>query len=127
MKSAQSGSPKLLIMASRGARWDPSSPLLRFIRDHVSILKRFEIHATKGTYHSILSTGLYQKENVITHRAGPEGGVVEMATLVAHKNCEVLIFFLIRRIIRQTYQQRSLYLTLRTDYGRSISCATSFL
>lgn len=93
MKEERYQKPKLLIMASRGARWDPSSPLLRFVRDHASVLAGFEIHATRGTYHSILATGLYQKERVIAHRAGPEGGVVEMATMVAHKDCDALIFF----------------------------------
>jgi|GEM_PF-2050836 len=92
MKKKASAKPKLLIMASWRARSEPNSPLLRFVRDHATQLKEFEIHATEGTYHSILATGLYTKNDVNWHRAGPEGGVVELAAMVARKDCEVFIF-----------------------------------
>lgn len=84
--------PKLLIMASWQTRDEPNSPLLRFVRDHANQLKKFEIHATQGTYHSILATGLYSEDEVKGHRSGPEGGVVELAAMVARKDCEVFIF-----------------------------------
>jgi len=93
MTNPETNKPKLLIMASWGARGDPSSPLLRFVRDHAGTLRQFEVHATEGTYHSILGTGLYKKDEVVSHRSGPEGGVVEMAALVARRDCEVFIFF----------------------------------
>lgn len=83
---------KLLIMASWGSRSSPTSPLLRFVRDYASILKKFDIHATRGTGRSILSTGLYKNNEVACHRAGPEGGVVQLAAMVARQECEAVIF-----------------------------------
>ena len=79
-------------MASSRTRRDPRGPLLRFVRDHARVLKQFEIHATKGTSNSILATGLYTKEEVREHRSGREGGVVELAAMVADRDCEVFIF-----------------------------------
>lgn len=79
-------------MASSRTRKDPRGPLLRFVRDHARVLKQFEIHATRGTYNSILATGLYTKEEVRDHRSGREGGVVELAAMVADRDCEVFIF-----------------------------------
>jgi len=75
--------PKLLIIASRAARGSPSSPLLRFVRDHTEILKKFEIYAPAGTGRSIIATGLYKKGEVDCRLSGPEGGVVELAAMVA--------------------------------------------
>src|SRR5437899_467973 len=83
---------KLLIMASWGARSDPGSPLLHFVRDYVGALKKFEIHATGGTARSILSTGLFTKEEIVPHRSGPDGGVVELAAMVASQDCKTVIF-----------------------------------
>lgn len=84
--------PRLLIMASWGARGDPGSPLLRFVRDNVTTLRNFEICATGGTGRSILATGLYDKEEIKIFRSGPDGGVVELAALVAKQECEAVIF-----------------------------------
>lgn len=84
--------PKLIIIASWGARQDPSSPLLRFVRDSSRVLKRYEIHCTGGTGRSILGTGLYTCEEVSCHRDGEDGGVVELAALVAQRQCETVIF-----------------------------------
>ncbi len=92
MKEKRSDKPKLLLMASYRTRLDPRGPLLRFVRDHAHVLKKFEIHATEGTYHSILATGLYTRDEVKGHRSGPEGGVVELAAMVARRDCEVFIF-----------------------------------
>ena len=82
---------KLLIMSSWGARSDPSSPLLRFVRDYAGILKKFEIHATGGTGHSMLASGLYRDE-ITCHRSGPDGGVVELAAMVARRKVGAVIF-----------------------------------
>jgi methylglyoxal synthase len=90
--SAIGEKPKLLILASREAMRDPSGPLLRFIRDYSRILKKFEIDATGGTARSILSTGFYKAEEVKKYRFGPEGGVVELAAIVARRECETVIF-----------------------------------
>jgi methylglyoxal synthase/DNA-binding transcriptional regulator LsrR (DeoR family) len=86
--------PILLLMASRGAREDVSSPLLRFVRDYANVLKKFEIHATGGTADSIVATGFYNRDiDVIPHRSGPRGGVVELAAMVARGQSRVVIFF----------------------------------
>jgi methylglyoxal synthase len=91
--SANGEKPKLLILASREAMRDPSGPLLRFVRENAYTLKKFKIHATGGTARAILSTGFYKEnEEVVKYRFGPEGGVVELAAIVARRECETVIF-----------------------------------
>lgn len=84
--------PNLIVIASWGARQGTSSPLLRFVRDNVPVLKRFEVHATGGTARSILGTGLYTPADVFPHRTGADGGIVELAAMVARRVCRTVIF-----------------------------------
>lgn len=84
--------PKVLIIANKEARRDPSSPLLRFVRDYTSTLKNFEIHATAGTWSSILSTGVFFENDIERHRPGSEGGVVEVAAKVVNTEFQIVIF-----------------------------------
>ena len=84
--------PRLLIMASWGARSGPSSPLLRFVRDYVATLRRFEVFATGGTGRSILGTGLYDERDVRCVHSGPDGGVVQLAAMVARQECAGVVF-----------------------------------
>jgi methylglyoxal synthase len=92
MHSGIAEKPRLLIMASSGARKDPASPLLRLIRDYSETLKRFAIHATRGTGQSILGTGLFNRDEIKLLRSGPDGGVVEVAAMVARKESQIVIF-----------------------------------
>lgn len=88
---------KIIIMADRGSRKDPSGPLFRFIRDYTNVVKGFEIHSTNQTGRSILSTGLYHENEVI--RPDREWEEVEFAeavklvAMVARGECVAAIFF----------------------------------
>jgi len=84
--------PKIAIIASEGARDDPSSPLLRFIRDYAKVLKKFDIYTTAGTGNAICASGLYNLDEVAWHRSGPMGGVVELAAMVARMQVGTVIF-----------------------------------
>jgi methylglyoxal synthase/DNA-binding transcriptional regulator LsrR (DeoR family) len=55
-------------------------------------LRKFEICATAGTAHSILGTGLYENDEISRYRSGRDGGVVELAAIVARRECEAVIF-----------------------------------
>ena len=85
---------KLIIVASPRARLGPSSVLLRFVRDFSEIITTFEIHATEGTGRTILGTGLFIKEDIFLHSPGRNGGVAELAAMVAQGQCAAVISFL---------------------------------
>ena len=86
--------PKLVIVASPRARSEPSSPLLRLVRDYSDILREYEIHTTQGTSRIILSTGMYKQDDVNAHRAGKDGGIAELAAMVACGDCVAAILLL---------------------------------
>jgi methylglyoxal synthase/DNA-binding transcriptional regulator LsrR (DeoR family) len=95
----------LIVIASSSFRRDPAGLFLPLMRDYADTFKRFHIHATGGTARSILSTGIYRcndlrigepydkDPDVIVHRYGREGGVVEVAALVPNKICNTVMFF----------------------------------
>lgn len=82
---------RLLILASHSTRAAPDSPLLRFVRDYVSVLRKFDIHATGGTARSILATGLFNQNEIVCERSGPDGGVVTLAAYVARQEAIAVI------------------------------------
>lgn len=84
----------LIIVASPRARDEPSSPLLRLIRDYAEVLKRFTLHTTAGTSRTIHCTGLYRQEEVVARRAGRDGGIAQLAAMVARGECSAVILLL---------------------------------
>lgn len=84
----------LIIVASPRARDEPSSPLLRLIRDYAEVLKRFTLHTTAGTSRMIHCTGLYGHSEVIARRAGRDGGIAQLAAMVARGECSAVILLL---------------------------------
>lgn len=97
--------PGLLIIASEGFRRDPAGPFLPLVRDYCDRLRQFQLHSTKGTAITMLSTGEFTSSDpelprhdynpdIIVYRFGREGGVVEIAALVPMRRCEAVMFFL---------------------------------
>ena len=93
-ESPGSEKPNLIIVASPRARDEPSSPLLRLIRDYVDVLKRFTLHTTEGTSRMIYGTGLYERIEVVSRRAGRAGGIAQLAAMVARGECSAVILLL---------------------------------
>lgn len=85
---------KIVIEASMQARSSPTSRFLRLIRDYADTLKLFEIHATRGTGQIMLGSGLYDRKEIKLHRPGPNGGVAELAAIVASGECSAAILLL---------------------------------
>ncbi|MGE3595464.1 MAG: sugar-binding domain-containing protein [Dehalococcoidia bacterium] len=92
--SANGTKSNIIIIASPRARNKPDSPLLRFVRDYANVLRGFTIHATQETGRSVFSTGIYQKDEIILHRGGADGGIAELAAIVAKRDCKAVILFL---------------------------------
>lgn len=88
------GKPKLVIIASPRARSQPGSSLLRLMRDYAETFKRYEIHTTQKTRQMILGTGIYDPEELASHRRGEDGGVAELAALVARGESGVAMVLL---------------------------------
>ena len=87
---------KIVIIADRDSRGDPSGPLFRFIRDYAGVLRKFEIHSTHQTGRSILATGLYHADEIIlpdTWDGVEPAQVVELIARVARGECVAAIFF----------------------------------
>ncbi len=124
--------PKLVIAASQRSRNDPSSPLLRFVRDYSQTLKQFEIHATKMTGQAILGTGLYEKNEIVLHRAGADGGVAELAAIAARGECLIAILIsdpsdpwsdtVLNRALKRVCIQKQIRLI--TTYAAAVRWAT---
>jgi methylglyoxal synthase len=93
-ESSEGEKPNLVIVASPRARDEPSSPLLRLIRDYVDVLKRFTLHTTEGTSRMIYGTGLYERREVVARRAGRAGGIAQLAAMVARGECSAVILLL---------------------------------
>lgn len=89
-----SDKPKLVIVASPRARSKPGSSLVRLMRDYAEAFKRYEIHATAKTHQLILGTGMYGPSDLVCHRQGEDGGVAELAALVARGECLAAIVLL---------------------------------
>lgn len=92
--SNSTAKPKLVIIASPRVRNQPGSSLLRLMRDYAETFKRYEIHTTQTTRQMILGTGMYQPEELTLHRRGEDGGVAELAALVARGESLVAIVLL---------------------------------
>lgn len=86
--------PKLIIVSSLRARNDPSSPLLRFVRDYSRVLNRYQIHTTEETAAAILGCGMYGQDDVRPQRAGADGGIAQLAAIAARGECSAAILFL---------------------------------
>lgn len=86
--------PTLILVASPRARSRPFSSLHRLVRDYSEVLKKYSLHSTEGTGRIILGTGIYQKNDLVLHRAGTDGGIAEIATLVARGECVAVILLL---------------------------------
>lgn len=86
--------PKLVIVASPRARSQPGSSLLRLMRDYAETFKRYEIHTTHNTRQMILGTAMYLADELPLHRRGEDGGVAELAALVARGESLVAIVLL---------------------------------
>ena len=85
---------QLVITASPRARATVNSPLLRFVRDYADLLSKYEIHATNGTGLVISGTGLFTPNDLKLHNGGVNGGVAELAAIVARGECDAAILFL---------------------------------
>lgn len=92
--AAQENKPRLVIVASPRAQSEPTSPLLRLVRDYYRVLNMYEIHATAETARAILGTGIYKEDQVRKHRAGPDGGIAQLAATVARREAVAAILFL---------------------------------
>ncbi len=92
--SDMSSKPGLIIVASPRAQSNPASPLLRLVRDYSRVLKVYEIHATEETARTILGTGIYKEDEVKRHRSGADGGIAQLAAMVARRQCTAAILFL---------------------------------
>jgi len=86
--------PRLVIVGSARAQHLPSSPLLRLMRDFAATFGRYEIHATEETAEAILGTCLYPKAAVARHRAGDNGGITQLAAMIARREVAAAILFL---------------------------------
>lgn len=86
--------PRLVIVGSARAQHLPSSPLLRLMRDFAATFDRYEIHATEETAEAILGTGLYPKAAVVRHRPGENGGITQLAAMIARREVAAAILFL---------------------------------
>lgn len=75
--------PKLVIVASPRARRQPGRSLVRLMRDYAEMFRKYEIHTTHNTRQMILGTGMYSPEELPQHRRGGDGGVAELAALIA--------------------------------------------
>lgn len=91
--------PKIVVIADQSARLDPDGEFFRFLRDHHTILTQFEIHCTQQTAETFLGTGLYDKNDIVSHRSHLRGdelvlaAVVELIAMVARHDCIAAIFF----------------------------------
>lgn len=92
--AAPDAKPKLVIVASPRARSEPGSSLLRLMRDYEETFKRYEIHTTHKTRQMILGTGIYRPDEFAQHRRGEDGGVAELAALIARGESLVAIVLL---------------------------------
>jgi methylglyoxal synthase len=63
--------------------------MVAFVKDHVDILKKFQLVATGTTGSHILRTGL----NVDLKLSGPKGGDAQIAAMAAEKQLAGIIFF----------------------------------
>jgi methylglyoxal synthase len=88
------GKPRLVIVGSARAQHLPSSPLLRLMRDFAANFGRYEIHATEETAEAILGTGLYSKDAVVRHRPGDDGGITQLAAMIARREVAAAILLL---------------------------------
>ena len=86
--------PNIAIIASREARTSPSGALVRFVRDHATLLNQFALHATKGTADSVERTGVIVPSIIVRHRSGSQGGVAEIAAMAARGACQAVILLL---------------------------------
>ena len=86
--------PNLVFVASSRARSGASSRLLRLVRDHATILQRYSIHGTRGTARRILGSGLFAPQNIVIHKGGQEGGIAELAAMVAQGDCAAVFLLL---------------------------------
>ena len=86
--------PNLLIISSLPYRREPSSPLLRFVRDYSVILKKYNIHTTRGTARVIRGTGMYSENEISEHLSSKEGGIAQLAAMVARGDCVAAILLL---------------------------------
>ena len=84
--------PRLGMLAGKRARSGPTSPFLRFVRDHVDVLEKFDFYSTGGTAQSISNTGLYDEPRIHFLLSGSRGGVVQLAAQVARGECVAVIF-----------------------------------
>ncbi len=89
--SAKAG---LIVVSSPRAHNNPSSVLLRFVRDYVDVITKYGIHATAETANAILGTGLYLGTSVTKHRAGPDGGIAQLAAMATRRECVAALIFL---------------------------------
>ena len=85
---------KLILLASPRARKGPNSPLLRLVRDHADVLSKYHVHSTEGTAVRLLGTGFFDKRDVKKYPAGEDGGIAQLAALVARGECHAAIVLL---------------------------------
>jgi methylglyoxal synthase len=86
--------PRLVIVGSSRAQQSPTSPLLRLTRDFAKIFRMYEIHATSETADAILGTGMYAQADVTRHRHGADGGITQLAAMIARREVAAAILFL---------------------------------
>ncbi len=86
--------PNLVLVANPRSRREPSSPFLRFVRDYADVLRRFTINTTRGTGETLYGTGLYERAELELKRPGAEGGIAQLAAIVARDQCAAAILFL---------------------------------
>ncbi len=74
-----SGRKRIAVLASAGSRDGPGSTLHVFLQRYAEYLTEYEIHATQGTYDSLMRMGLFDGLHLCPHQPGWAGGVVEIA------------------------------------------------
>jgi methylglyoxal synthase len=127
----EDANPQLVLVATRHAREEETGHFLRFVREHSRVLKRYTLHCTEGTAVSLLSTGQYAKSEIVRHRAGTEGGMVEVAAMVARNECVAVILLIdprdraheevLGRVVKRVADRRGIRLV--TTYADAVRWA----
>jgi len=86
--------PSVVIVASQRSRESPNSPLLWLARDYADMLKRFTLYTTEGTGRILFGTGLYEESDVVLKRSGRDGGIAQLAAMVARGESSAVILLL---------------------------------
>ncbi len=98
IKSSSAGQTRkrhtIILVASARARTKSDSPLLRLARDHADILRRFGLETTESTGARLYGTGLFRPGVLKLDRRVQDGGMAQLAAVVARGECDAAILLM---------------------------------